>query len=223
MKIAVGGMIASGKSTLVKALSEALGTKRLDEFDPNDEVFSTLLKWLYEGKQNVEMLLQIYFIHKAYQAQKKLNKEDDVIVDRHIIEHWLFAQANLAKYPEVLNMYNALFHQYMTTITQPDFYIILDMDWDTFKERIMKRGRPEEVENFAKNESYFKYLMDDYVQKLRAQCIVYNIPHIVLDTTEADENDVIEAAIMATTMQFPDHTFPAELEEEETEDEKDLN
>lgn len=214
-------MIASGKSTLVKKLSEALETKKLDEFDPNDEVFSTLLKWLYEGKENVEMLLQIYFIHKAYQNQLKLHKSEDVIIDRHIIEHWLFAQTNLKKYPEVMNMYNALFHQYMTKIDQPDFYIILDMDWETFKERIMKRGRPEEIENFARNETYFRYLMDDYVEKLRAQCIVYNIPHIVLETSGYDENEIVEAAVLAVTMQFPEHEWPVDLEEKE--DEKNFN
>jgi len=221
MKIAIGGMIASGKSTLVTKLSEALKTKKVDEFDPKDEVFSTLLKWLYEGKENVEMLLQIYFIQKAYQNQLKLNKEEDVVIDRHIIEHWLFAQTNLKNYPDVMNMYNALFHQYMTKIEQPDFYIILDMDWETFKERIMKRGRPEEIENFARNETYFRYLMDDYVEKLRAQCIIYNIPHIVLETSGYQEDEILEAALLATTMQFPDHLWPIDYEEET--DEKNLD
>ena len=221
MKIAIGGMIASGKSTLVTKLSEALKTKKVDEFDPKDEVFSTLLKWLYEGKENVEMLLQIYFIQKAYQNQLKLNKEEDVVIDRHIIEHWLFAQTNLKNYPDVMNMYNALFHQYMTKIEQPDFYIILDMDWETFKERIMKRGRPEEIENFARNETYFRYLMDDYVEKLRAQCIIYNIPHIVLETSGYQEDEILEAALLATTMQFTDHLWPIDYEEET--DEKNLD
>lgn len=192
MKIAIGGMIASGKSTLVNALSKEFNLQKMDEFDKDDEVFNTLLKWLYEGKENVEMLLQIYFLHKHWNTQNKI--KGDVIVDRHIIEHWLFAQINLQKYPEVLNMYNGLFHAYMNTVVHPDFYIILDMDWESFKERIMKRGRVQEIENFGQNENYFKYLMDGYVRKLKAQCDIYNIPSIVIDTSGMSEEDVFDAA-----------------------------
>jgi deoxyadenosine/deoxycytidine kinase len=192
MKFAVGGMIASGKSTLVATLSERLNLTKMDEFDKNDEVFNTLLKWLYEGKENVEMLLQIYFLHKHWQTQKQM--KDDLIVDRHIIEHWLFAQINLKKHPEVLNMYNGLFHQYMNDIEHPDLYIILDMDWGTFKQRVMKRGREQEIENFGRNEDYFKYLMDDYVRKLVAQCEIYDIAYIVLDTSNRTEAEVAKAS-----------------------------
>jgi len=71
MKISVGGMIASGKSTLVKRLGEALELPVMEEFERNDEVFNTLLKWLYEQKSNVEMLLQIYFIHNHWLNQVK--------------------------------------------------------------------------------------------------------------------------------------------------------
>ena len=192
MKFAVGGMIASGKSTLVNTLAEKLNLQKMDEYDKNDDVFNTLLKWLYEGKQDVEMLLQIYFLHKHWKTQQ--NIQGDVIVDRHIIEHWLFAQINLRKKPEVLNMYNGLFHQYMNSIEHPDLYIILDMDWDTFKERMMKRGRPQEIENFGQNEDYFKFLMDDYVRKLVAQCEIYDIRYIVLDTSGRTQEDVAKAS-----------------------------
>jgi deoxyadenosine/deoxycytidine kinase len=192
MKFAVGGMIASGKSTLVNTLAEKLNLQKMDEYDKNDDVFNTLLKWLYEGKQDVEMLLQIYFLHKHWKTQQ--NIQGDVIVDRHIIEHWLFAQINLRKNPEVLNMYNGLFHQYMNSIEHPDLYIILDMDWDTFKERMMKRGRPQEIENFGQNEDYFKFLMDDYVRKLVAQCEIYDIRYIVLDTSGRTQEDVAKAS-----------------------------
>ena len=200
MKIAVGGMIASGKSTLVKKLSDYWEMPLLQEFDPNDKVFDTLLTWLYEGRENVEMLLQIYFLHKSYMAQLKVGH--NTIVDRHIIEHWLFAQTNLQKYPEILNMYNGLYHQYMNSIDHPDFYLILDVDWETFKERVMKRGREQEVENFAKNEKYFKKLHTDYVDKLAAQCIIYDIPFYVLNTNKLDEDEVAQLSIQVIEFIF---------------------
>jgi deoxyadenosine/deoxycytidine kinase len=43
MKISVGGMIASGKSTLVKRLGKALDIPVMEEFEKDDEVFNTLL------------------------------------------------------------------------------------------------------------------------------------------------------------------------------------
>jgi deoxyadenosine/deoxycytidine kinase len=194
MKVAIGGMIASGKSSLVKNLAEEFEFTRYDEYDKNDDVFNTLLKWLYEGKQDVEMLLQVYFLHKHWKGQKQLKTDQNVVLDRHIIEHWIFAQKNLKDNPEVLNMYNALYHQYMNDIQHPDLYIILDMDWESFKERIMKRGREQEIENFGRNENYFKYLMDDYVRKLMAQCEIHDIKYVVLDTSGLSEEQVFEAS-----------------------------
>ena len=71
MKISVGGMIASGKSTLVTRLGDALNLPVMEEFEKDDDVFNTLLRWLYEQKKDVEMLLQIYFIHNNWLSQNK--------------------------------------------------------------------------------------------------------------------------------------------------------
>lgn len=193
MKIAIGGMIASGKSTLVKQLAKKLGFPAMDEFADEDVVFNTLLGWLYEGVDDVEMLLQVYFLHKHWKTQNQY--QGDVVVDRHIVEHWLFAQENLQSKKEVLNMYNGLFHQYMNDTRNPDLYIILDMDWKTFEERMMKRGRQQEVENFEKNKDYFKSLMKNYVPKLTSQCIIYDIPFVVINTTGMTEQEVLDKSM----------------------------
>lgn len=192
MKLAVGGMIASGKSTLVQSLAEELDLEAMDEFDEDDEVFHTLLKWLYDGVEDVEMLLQVYFLHKHWKTQKKFK---DVVVDRHIIEHWLFAQTNLKKFPEILNMYNGVFHAYMNDVTHPDLYIILDMNWDTFKARIFARGREQEMANFDENKQYFFTLMENYTKKLIAQCNIYDIPYRVIDVNGKDKDTVLMEAI----------------------------
>ena len=136
MKISVGGMIASGKSTLVKRLGEQLQLPVMEEFEKDDEVFNTLLKWLYEKKDNVEMLLQIYFIHNHWLNQQKY--DGNFIVDRDLIEHWLFAYHNLRNMPTIMNMYNGVFHSYMNQIKHPDVYIILDVNWQEFEDRVMK-------------------------------------------------------------------------------------
>jgi deoxyadenosine/deoxycytidine kinase len=193
MKISVGGMIASGKSTLVKRLGEALELPVMEEFERDDEVFNTLLRWLYEQKNNVEMLLQIYFIHNHWLNQVKY--DGSFIVDRDLVEHWLFAQHNLKKMPTIMNMYNGVFHAYMNQVKKPDLYIVLDVGWEHFKKRVMERGREQEIENFAKNEAYFKDLISDYTTKVVAQCSVYDIPYVVINTNGMTEDEVFNRAM----------------------------
>jgi deoxyadenosine/deoxycytidine kinase len=195
MKISVGGMIASGKSTLVKRLGNELDLPVMEEFEKDDEVFNTLLKWLYEQKSNVEMLLQIYFIHNHWLNQQKY--DNSFIVDRDLVEHWLFAQHNLKSMPTIMNMYNGVFHAYMNQIKKPDLYLILDVDWENFKDRVMTRGRGQEIENFDKNKDYFYNLMKDYTTKIAAQCAVYEIPYVIINTNGLTEDEVFKKSIEA--------------------------
>ncbi len=195
MKISVGGMIASGKSTLVTKLGNHLNLPVMEEFEKDDEVFNTLLKWLYEQKDNVEMLLQIYFIHNHWLNQIKY--DNHFIVDRDLVEHWLFAHHNLKSMPTIMNMYNGVFHAYMNQIKKPDLYIILDLDWENFEARVMDRGRAQEIDNFDKNKTYFQNLLKDYTSKISAQCAVYDIPYVVIDTNNKSEDDVFKEALKA--------------------------
>lgn len=190
MKIAVGGMIAAGKSNLAQRLSAELDMPVMTEYEEKDKVFNTLLKWLYSGVPNVEMLLQIYFLQNSWVRQKEYN--NNFIVDRDIIEHWLFAQENLKGKPEIMNMYNGLFYTYMNSLTKPDLYIILDVDWKHFKERVFNRQRSQEIKNFEKNSAYFSSLLNNYVQRLRAQCVIFDVPYVVINTNDLTEEEVFE-------------------------------
>lgn len=190
MKIAVGGMIAAGKTNLSQRLSEELNLPVMTEYDGDDMVFNTLLKWLYDGIDNIEMLLQIYFLQNSWIRQKEY--KNDFIVDRDIIEHWLFAQENLKGKPEIMNMYNGLFYTYMNSITKPDLYIILDVDWKHFKERVFNRQRSQEVETFEQNSAYFAGLLQNYVQRMRAQCVIFDVPYVVIDTNDKTEDEVFQ-------------------------------
>lgn len=184
MRVAVGGMIASGKSTLVRKLGDALDVPFMDEFAKEDPVFNTLLKWLYEGMEDVEMLLQIYFLHKHWKTQKTY--DDDVIIDRHMIEHWLFAQKNIAD-KTIKNFYNGVFNAYMNDIQPIDLYLILDINWNTFVTRLKNRGRQQEIDNFDANIAYFKTLLKDYVKLLEAQCLIHDVPYEIINANVSDQ------------------------------------
>ena len=96
-----------------------------------------------------------------------------------------------------MNMYNGVFHAYMNQVKKPDLYIILDVDWQNFETRVMERGREQEIENFAKNTQYFKELISDYTTKVVAQCAVYDIPYVVINTNGLTEDQVFKQALNA--------------------------
>lgn len=193
MKIAIGGMIASGKSTLVDNLSKTLNIPAMKEFESDDVVFNTILKWLYEGVKDVEMLLQFYFLHNHWSSQKEY--KDSVIVDKHIIENLIFAQEHLSHNLELLNIYEGLFSQYVKNVHKPDLYIILEIDWNTFKERINQRGRQQEIDNFDNNTEYFKRLLSTYVSKLVEQCEKQDITYYVLNTSQLSEEETLKKSL----------------------------
>lgn len=193
MKIAIGGMIASGKSTLVDNLSKTLNIPAMKEFESDDVVFNTILKWLYEGVKDVEMLLQFYFLHNHWSSQKEY--KDSVIVDKHIIENLIFAHEHLSHNLELLNIYEGLFSQYVKNVHKPDLYIILEIDWNTFKERINRRGRQQEIDNFDNNTEYFKRLLSTYVSKLVEQCKKQDITYYVLNTSQLSEEETLKKSL----------------------------
>jgi len=54
----------------------------------------------------------------------------------------------------------------------------------------MERGRPEEINNFEQNETYFKDLLKNYAELLRAQCVIYNIPYIIINTNNKTTSEI---------------------------------
>lgn len=191
-KIAIGGMIASGKSTLSKNLSKIFNIPVMQEFEEGDVVFNTMLDWLYKRVPNTEMLLQIYFIHNQLMQDRKAS--GSYIVDRDIWERKIFADINLANDKETLAIYETVFDLYAQQIKKPDLYLILHIDYKTFEERLFSRGRQQEIENFEANKEYFKELRVKYVHDLFTLCTEFDIPCIVLDGN-LDENELTAQAI----------------------------
>jgi deoxyadenosine/deoxycytidine kinase len=83
----------------------------------------------------------------------------------------------------------------MNQITKPSLYIILDVDWRNFEERVLARGRQQEIDNFAKNKDYFSSLLQDYVTKIAAQCSIYDIPYVIINTSDKSEDEVFEESL----------------------------
>lgn len=197
--IAIGGMISAGKSTLVQALSKAGNWDVVYELDDNDKngLMYILLTKMYEGEKIAPSVCQLQFMLSRYENYKNAIDKDNqkfYIFDRTIFEDRLFAFHNLISDPEVFMYYEHLWkgkvNELVYNVGIPKLYVILDIDWDTFKDRLFTRKRSIETDNFKKNEEYFRCLNSTYTAYLKNVCDAYSIPYIVVDAKTELEKKV---------------------------------
>ena len=64
------------------------------------------------------------------------------------------------------------------------------------RNELRKRGRSQEVDNFDENAVYFLNLLRIYVEKIKAQCAIYNIPYTIIKVDGLSEQEVLEQAYL---------------------------
>ncbi|AZZ65513.1 deoxynucleoside kinase [Metamycoplasma phocicerebrale] len=205
MVIGISGMIAAGKSSLSQKLAKYFpNSLLLHEFEENDEVFNTFLKWLYEKKPNLTIGFQSYIIenhsskfNEIYEQLKKMPEENrHLFLDRFSIEHYIFAKLILKqKEAKYLEGYDALFSKLITKKELPDLVIFLDISFDTFKKRIFERGRKTEIDNWDSNYAYFKNLHENYFKLFKELAEKYNLNFKIVDTNDLTENQVFKKVL----------------------------
>ena len=193
--IAIGGMIGAGKSTLTRELGKKLNADVIFELNENDELQNLLLKRLYEGDETSAIAFQVYFFCSRFDNYRKgvLNHNLSVF-DRTIFEDRLFAHQNMTADPIMFGFYDSMWHEktkeLIYSVGVPKLYIILDLKWEVFKERIFKRGRKSEIDNFSENENYFKSLLSVYVHYLKKTCQIYGINYIIINSEMPTEKQI---------------------------------
>ncbi|ENY54146.1 Deoxyguanosine kinase [Metamycoplasma alkalescens 14918] len=205
MVIGISGMIAAGKSSLAKKLNQHYPNSMiLHEFDDNDEVFNTFLKWLYEKRPNLTIGFQSYIIENHSdkfanifkELQTKENKDRHLFLDRFSVEHYIFAKIILEqKNKKYLEAYNALFSKLITKEELPELVIFLNINFNTFKKRIFDRGRKEEIENWDLNFEYFKNLHENYYKMFKTLADRFQLNFKTIETDELSEEDVFKQVI----------------------------
>jgi len=108
--IVVGGMIASGKSTLVNELSKDTNFIPIYELDDQnkDSLMYILLDHMYRRESISPAVCQLHFVLSRFEKYKNALKEIDdktAVFDRSIFEDRLFAFYNLIDYPQVYTYY----------------------------------------------------------------------------------------------------------------------
>lgn len=145
--ITIAGTVGVGKSTMTKALAEALQFRTsFENVDANP-----YLENFYEDFEKWSFHLQIYFLAERFKEQKRIFEYGGgFIQDRSIYEDTgIFAKMHVEKGTMNLtdyDTYTSLFDAMVMTpyFPHPNLLIYLDGSIDDILSRIQERGRPME-------------------------------------------------------------------------------
>lgn len=198
--VIVGGTIAAGKSTLVESLSKVTGWPAISELREGDKIQEIILQKLYEGSRIHLATVQYYFISNRYRQYKEIsNNLVTSILDRGVWEDWIFSKLLMRPEPKSYEHYKKLWkttiEKILTQFGKPKAYIFVKVDWDTFKERIYSRSREAEVANFAKNENYFRELLEEYNAHFVEILREWDIEPIVIDSIHLNKEQMLEKTL----------------------------
>ncbi|QDY88312.1 deoxynucleoside kinase [Mycoplasma anserisalpingitidis] len=208
MLIGISGMISSGKSTLTHKLVDfyAEHCLFLNEYEHDDEVFNTFLKWLYDRKNNIGLGFQTYVVENHLARVDGINyrfnllgmdqNNEFIFLDRFCLEHYIFALVNLkTSQQKVWLAYQKAFEVMVSKEQLPELVIYLDIDFEIFKQRIMQRGRRVEINNFEINKEYFKELHATYKTMFLKLIEKYKLNCKIINTNNKNEEEVFNEAI----------------------------
>ena len=189
--IVIGGPISVGKTSIVNLLPFVA----IHELDPNDELQNILLEQMYKGDEVASQVFQLDILLTRFDKYKEFaNSEKPHVFDRSILEDKIFAYLQLKNNKNVWNYYESIFNdrlnEMINEIGVPRIYIHLSLNWETFKKRTFKRNRISEVQNFEKNEKYFKKIIEIYDDYMIKKYKKYNIPYYLIDTNDKGIEEV---------------------------------
>lgn len=193
--IVIGGPIAVGKSSLVGQLP----FKQVQELDANDELQAILLEKMYEGDEIATHVFQLDIMLLRFDKYKNLaNDENMHVFDRSIFEDYIFAKLAFGHKTNIWNYYESIWKdkvdEMINEIGLPKLYICLSFSWGKFKERLFKRNRHSETDNFDKNEKYFRALLEQYDTTLKSILNRYEVDAIFINTDNLNAlqvNDIV--------------------------------
>ena len=191
--IIVGGPISAGKSTLVNSLD----FPKVPELDPNDSLQKIMLKYTYEKQRVAPEVIELFFLEKRWNIYRHYSKKNKIyVLDRSIFESLWFAKENLNKssYDHFKKLWEKELAELLKRYGKPQLYILLLLNWSNFKDRIFKRGRTVEINNFEKNKSFFKKHIKEYEEFMIKIFERFQINYYKID---ANKNSIEEVHKMA--------------------------
>ncbi|TCG11037.1 deoxynucleoside kinase [Mycoplasma todarodis] len=192
--IIVGGPVAVGKSTLVRNLK----LPAVQELDETDKLQGALLQGMMEGDGISAYLFQFDMLLNRMRIYKERAETGLLhVFDRSILEDKLFAFNRFGDEEAIWNYYSKIWEEEVANMLEigfPKIYIVLTCSWEVFKERVYKRDRKSEIDNFHKNKDIFKYQINNYKKFMEQIFTEYEIPHVFIDTDELNQEQVLKQA-----------------------------
>lgn len=182
--IGIAGNIGVGKTTFTDLLCQRF------DWDPHYEVVvdNPYLKDFYHDMLRWSFNLQIYFLSKRFQVQKKIQKLSNTIVqDRTIYEDAkIFARSihDMKKMDDRdWENYQELFKEMTSYLRPPDLIVYLRASTDSLISRIKKRGRDYEQNIDLEYLHRLNIYYDRWIKELLAGG---EIPVLVVETDGRD-------------------------------------
>jgi len=144
--IGLAGNIGVGKTTFTKTMAERNGWEPFYESVSDNPYLSDF----YGNMKRWSFNLQIYFLHKRFEAHLDMTKSDSgVIQDRTIYEDVEIFARNLHEMGNLSDRdwdnYLGLFTAMTSFLKKPDLVVYLRASTDTLLSRIQTRGRDYEM------------------------------------------------------------------------------
>ena len=194
--LVVGGPISVGKSTLVNSLP----FPSINELDETDELQMLLLENTYKKGRVAPEVIEDYFLEVRKNKYIEFsNTLQTYVFDRSIFETLWFARGNMSdkSFAHFKKLWKAEIDELIKEYGKPGLYILLTMNWDTFKERLFNRGREVEVKNFKDNETFFKQHIAEYEEHMTEVFEMFDLNYVKIATDNLNSEQVAEKAMEA--------------------------
>lgn len=192
--IVIGGPISVGKSTLLDSLPYV----QVSELDGNDDLQMLLLEKTYDkGRVHAEVIESYFLINRSNKYREFAKEINTCVLDRSIFESLWFAKGNMTQksYDHFENLWESEINSLIEEFGKPKMYILLTMNWDTFKNRLFSRGRDVEVINFQENEKFFKKHIAEYEEHMTWVFEKFDINYKKIKTDDLNQEEVLKEAL----------------------------
>ena len=170
--ITVIGNIASGKSTTARFIAENLPAR----FVPADELYkeNPFFEKTVKDRKRWSLTSDMWFLIKRAEVVDKISlevKEKAIVQDSGIPMSWVYANSRIKSgymKRDEFNLYNSLFTKLTNNLPKEDLIIYLNVKTSVLLDRIKKRSRSFEIENYTPE--YIAGLsesLEEYVLRLK--------------------------------------------------------
>ena len=191
--LVIGGPISVGKSTLVNSIN----FNKVHELNDSDEIQMKLLEYTYNKGRVAPEVIEFYFLELRrikYLEHAKDNKP--WVLDRSIFESLIFAKEkmNSKSFQYFKKLWENQILNLIKEVGKPKLYLLLSMSWETFMNRLFKRGREVETNNFNENKKFFEEHIMEYEKHMISVFEKFKLNYKIIKTDNLNSDEVYDLA-----------------------------